>query len=362
MTDSLRDDPYYENPYPEEESSYSTHIVPRRFYVFLEVFMAMLLNFLIFLGFRYLIPLLPASDYRGLIIFSAQLISIIISTVLALIFIHFVFYKSNMPLKKAEPPLKETSSLFTFKKVGMQILFTFLLLFLVYIPLDFLTYALPGGLEFSRRSLLSNGTWGINAYLNFTQIGPFLLYGILLHLMVGVREELFFRGFLSIRTEKYNNVGSSVVISSIFFALSHFTYIFYSSEIRYDLLPAFVWTIGAFFVSSVSAVFILKTRFIWPIILAHTINNVISSSVLWLNSIQNVDFWNIAKWLYLPLLSISILLTIIFFGEVKAGIKSYFTAFQSYKTELTERKTRYKTILADIIFGILFWAIGMWFI
>jgi len=180
--------------------------------------------------------------------------------------------------------------------------------------------------------------------------------------MVGIREETFFRGFLSVRADKYVIIGSGIVISSIYFGLAHFGYIFYSSHLPQDLLPAIIWTLGGFYVGSVSSVFISKTRLIWPIIIAHTLNNVISSSVVWLTSIQNVSFWVIAQWLYLPLMGISIILAVIFFHEVKSGVKTYFNAFKSYKTEITDKKIRIKIIIADIIFGFLFWGVGFFLV
>ena len=98
MSDSLSDDSYYEDSFPEEERSFSTRIVTRRFYVFLEVFMAMLVNYLLNLGFFYLNKLIPASNYRGLLIFCTSLVSIILSVVISLLFIKAVFYK--IPGKK----------------------------------------------------------------------------------------------------------------------------------------------------------------------------------------------------------------------------------------------------------------------
>ena len=128
------------------------------------------------------------------------------------------------------------------------------------------------------------------------------------------------------------------------------------------MLPAFIWSLGGFLVGSVSTVFILKTRMIWPIIFAHTLNNVISSSVLWLTNVYSADFWEIAKILYLPLLGISVLLAAIFFRKVKNGVKSYFGAFKAYKTEIPDRTIRGKIITADIFFSLLFWAVGYFFI
>ncbi len=360
MSDPIRDDPYYEELYNIEKKSFSTHIAPRRFYVFLEVFMAMLFNFLIYqVGFAYLEDFIPDSNYKGLIVFLANLISLGISVVIALGFIQLVFYKNKMPLKEAEPPLKETTSFFTFKKFGVQLLFALLILFLVYIPLDFLTYSIPGGLEYSQRSLTASSG---SEYINFTNFGLFILNATLLHFMVGIREEQFFRGFHTMRSEKYLNPGSSVVITSIYFAMSHFTYIFYSSNVLLDILPAIIWTLGAFYVGSVSSVFIIKKRMIWPIIIAHFLNNVISVTVLWLYTTQNIVFWDLAKIIYLPLLGITLILAIVFFKEVKSGVKAFFNTFKSYKTELPDKKTRGNVIVADIIFGLVFWAIGMFFV
>jgi membrane protease YdiL (CAAX protease family) len=354
MSDPIHNDSYDDYDFPEEERSYSKHIAPRRFYVFLEVFMAMLINFLIYqVGYNYLDEYIPESNYKELISYAANLISTAISILIALGFIKVVFYRNKMPLKEAAPPYKETSSLFTFKNFGMQIFYSMLILFFVYIPLDFISYSIPGSLEFTRKSFSET------TYINFTNFGFFILFALLMHLMVGIREEFFFRGFTTIRSEKYLITGSSVVISSMYFALSHFTYIFYSTDVLHDLIPSLIWTLGAFYVGSVSAVFILKKRRIWPIILAHFLNNVISITVLWLNTTHGIYFWDIAKWLYSPLLGVSLILFILFFREVKTGIKSYFSVFHSYRDNIPDKNTRAKIIAADIIFGLLFWAAGM---
>ena len=122
MSDPAHNDPYDDFDFPEEERSYSKHIAPRRFYVFLEVFMAMLFNFLIYrVGYFYIDKyFIPESNYTELISYAANLVSTVISILIALGFIHLVFYKNKMPLKVAEPPYKETASLFTFKKFGIQ--------------------------------------------------------------------------------------------------------------------------------------------------------------------------------------------------------------------------------------------------
>ena len=363
MSDPVRDDPYYDYDFPEEERSYSTHIAPRRFYIFLETFLVMLVSFLIWIGVSYLVDLIPetGNPYQNLFNYSLSVIYLIIAVILSLTFVQLVFHKSSLPMIKSAPPLKETVTLFTFKKFGKQLFYTLLLLFLVYIPLDFITYAIPGGLEFTQKSL---GGSEVNVFLSFTNFGQFILYGTLLYLMVGFREELLYRGYMTIRSEKYVNPGSAVVMSSIFFGFSHLGYLIIglyqgTVNLAQDLHPALIWTVGAFFVGSVSAVFILKKRMIWPIILAHTLNNVISSSVLWLNGVNNVNFWDIAKFLYLPLLGVSVLIVIIFFREVKSGVKAYFGIFKSYKEVIPERNPRGKAVIADIIFGLIFWAIGM---
>lgn len=362
MSDPVRDDPYDDYDFPEEERSYSAHIAPRRFYIFLETFLVMLISFLLWIGITNLVNLLPetGNPYQELFKFALSVIYLIIAVVLALTFVQFVFHKSSLPMKESAPPIKETFSLFTFKKFGKQLFYALLLLFLVYIPLDFLTYAIPGSLEFSQQSF---GGTGVNIYLTFTNFGSFILYGTLLHLMVGFREELLFRGYVTMRSEKYVNPGSAVVMSSIFFGFSHFGYLIIglfrgTVNLAQDFLPALLWTIGAFFVGSVSAVFILKKRMIWPIILAHALNNVISSSVLWLNGVHNVSFLDLSKWLYLPLIGVSIIVGIIFFREVKSGVKEYFGIFKSYKESIPEKKPRGKAVTADIIFGLIFWVIG----
>jgi hypothetical protein len=179
--------------------------------------------------------------------------------------------------------------------------------------------------------------------------------------MVGIREELNYRGFISVRGEKYLNLGSSIVISSLFFAMSHFSYYVRLpiSQLLPNIIPALIWSIASFIVGSVSAVFILKHRMLWPIIIAHMFNNIISGTVLWLYSTYGLSFWFIVRFIYFPLLGISLLLGIIFFKEVKSGLKDYYTAFKDYKNKVTDKSARKSAIVLDIFFALILWVLSI---
>ena len=327
---------------------------------FLDIFIVLVVNFVIFTLLGSFIPREFIEGDNGAIIFySIKLISLLVGSFTGLIIIQKVFYDKDPSSEiRKYSVVKEITSLFRINKKNIkhQIIHTLLLLFLIYIPLDLLAYIIPGMLKFSADSLLSSP---LNQYIANPNFLIFLGFSVFIYFTVGIGEELFFRGVTVIRGKNRFGKNPSIILSSIAFGMFHFAYIFGSDNPASDFIPALVWGLSAFLIGSISALYLIKTRFILPLILCHAINNIISSIALWNFHTQGSDILNLSLTLYLPFLIVSIILAIIFKSKIKFGLSSYSNLFLAYFKSLGN-KNKYKItmILIDIGLGFLFWWIG----
>lgn len=343
---------------------FESKLIPR-FYFFFEILIILLLNFGFYFIFSTLIPYSHvSSDDISLIVFWAEnLASVILATIVGLIIIKKLFQnKETIPNPKNKAPLNEVFSTFKISKRNIvpQIIYSFLLLFLIFIPLDFAAYCIPGIMNFSVETLLVNGSSSVSRYLTFTQFSLFITYSIVISLFVGIREELYFRGFAVTRARRYIGNYSAVILISLYFGLEHFVYIIPGQSFTPNLFPAFIWGLSAFIVGIASALFIMKKRFIIPLIFAHTANNIISSTALWMFANRGYMFIDIAKLLYLPLLIVSLILLVVFHKKVISGLKSFGKMFPEYLKESGKsHRERATSIFLDVIFGIILLFVGM---
>jgi len=107
---------------------------------------------------------------------------------------------------------------------------------------------------------------------------------------------------------------------------------------------------------------VLRKHWIFPVIFAHTLNNVISSFSIW-NHINNIDFSFMTFYVYIPLLIIGIILFIWQFSRIKESLtigwqefKTYFTRDETIREGTLETVVR---IIMDFLFGILIFIIGV---
>jgi membrane protease YdiL (CAAX protease family) len=332
-----------------------------RFYIFIEICIVLVLNaiFYVLLASIIGVPLEPSTNPISVIIlYIENLLSIVLSSIVGLILIKYIFRtKEIVPNNNDKSPISETFSTFKIKKnnIGYQLLYGALFLFLIYIPMDFIAYSIPGVLDFSSSAL---GASDVNVYLNYTSFLLFIGYCVLIHLCVGIREELFFRGVGVTRARRYIGNYPAVVIISIFFGFSHFSYLLTSDNLLADFLPAVIWGLSAFVAGSASALFIMKKRYIIPLIFAHTLNNIISASAVWMFN-QGIQFSQIAQSVYLPLLIISAILFIIFRKHVVSGLRNYKNIIPEYIKEIKQSKTNiFLAIVIDLLIGIMLWFVG----
>ena len=314
-----------------EKGSWESVVVPR-IYLITEISIILVFNYVVSYALGFVIkPGDPAVDPNYIyLMWLKSVLSVVIGTIIGLFVVYGLFGgKETTPNPKGKSPIVEVFSIFKIKKsnVKYQVLYGVLLLFLVFIPIDLISYSIPGVMEFSLNGLLSN-TGNVNIYLTYSQFSVFIGFAIFVHIMVAIREELFFRGVSINRGKRYISEESTIISISLFFGFSHFAYIF--SDPTGNFLYAFIWGLTAFIVGSAAGLLLLKKRFIWSLIIAHSVNNIISSSALWLYSTNNTPFSEIVSTLYLPLLIISIILGFIFRSNAVSGLKNWGKMFPSY--------------------------------
>ncbi|MFX0187463.1 MAG: CPBP family intramembrane glutamic endopeptidase [Candidatus Hodarchaeota archaeon] len=239
-----------------------------------------------------------------------------------------------------------------------QLLFAVLILFIVFIPLDFLIYFLvPEMLEYTGNVLSTQTT---DTYL-LQSYYIFLISVILIQISVAIYEESLSRGFLTKRGSEYFHKMSAVIISSLYFGLMHFAYFFNPISKNYPIWFPFIWFLQTFTVGIMLSIYILKKKRLFPVIFAHALNNIISAHAVW-NYLQGNDFSIVVIYLYLPLLVISVALFILYFPRIKHGISTGFDEFKTYfkKDEsIGESKVDlYFRIFFDFIMGVFILILG----
>ena len=289
--------------------------------------------------------------------------------ILAFLAVVIFLYVSNFAMEKRKraiivesdsSPSKNFRNLFSIKKSNFkyQILYGILLLFLLFIPLDYFTYLLlPQIIPFSANSLLLNVT---NSYLEKSYL-VFIISAIIIQFSVAFYEEAISRGFLTNRGNDYVPKMSAIMISSVFFGMGHFTYILNVPSLGFFILLPIIWCIEAVVIGIILSMLVMRRRWIFPAIFAHAINNVISAHVIW-NYFQGNDFTILAIFFYPTLLVIGLVLLILNYSLIRdalsLGFKDLITYFKN-DTRIKE-PTDHKIIriILDILFGVLIFIFG----
>lgn len=334
-----------------------------RIYYFLEIAIVMILNTVLLILMQLLLPYDRDNlNYVQSLIanYVFPLISLLIGTVLGLIIVKKLVVESErIPNLDGTSPISEVFSTFkiTKKNFKYQLMYAMLILFLIYVPIDFLANIIPGILEFTSEAFSESTTHGFLNQNNFT---IFITFAFAVYFVSSFREELFYRALAILRGRRHVGLYSSIMITSFSFALSHFIYIITNETTMQAPLGAIIWGATAFLTGSISALFMGKKRYIWPLIIAHALNNVISATSVWLYNNNGASytefsqigvFWDIAIPLYVPLLLVSIILFIVFRKHTKSGIKQYFEIGAKYGQELGDSKV--KLVIFDVILSIL---------
>ncbi len=352
----------------ESQDNIKKRIITERFRFVSEVIIVFFIVFLIMVFVLYgLLPLLvdESSIFYGPLYYLLRAIIILIAIPIALLILKNAFLdkkkiNNNDDVTPAIAHLKLYSvSEGDFKE---QILYGILILFIVFIPLDFLIYFLiPEMLEYTGTVLSTQAT---DSYL-LQNYYIFLISVIIIQISVAIYEESLSRGYLTKRGSDYFNKMSAVVISSLYFGLMHFAYFLNPISKDYPIWFPFIWFLQTYLVGIMLAIMILKKKRLFPVIFAHALNNIISAHAVW-NYLQGNDFSLVTIYLYLPLLVISAALFILYFSRIKNGISSGFNEFKTYfkKDEsIGESKgDLYFRILFDLFIAFLILILGFLFV
>jgi membrane protease YdiL (CAAX protease family) len=334
-------------------------VLSKRFSFFFE-------SLIVFLGI-FLFSIIPAvlpgifieetSPIYGILYFSLRALIIIIAIPLFIYLSTFLIASQRDPVREANiTPSKNYLRLYkvTKKNYKFQILFGLLILFLIFIPMDFLTYLfIPEMIEYTADSLLTNT---VNSYLTESYL-VFLFSVIIIQFSVGIYEESLARGYIALRANEYMPKMSAVVISSLFFGFGHFAYILIPG-INFPIIFPIIWFLQTFFVGIVLSILVIRKKWLFPAIIAHAINNIISAHAIW-NYLQGNDFEIMIYFMYIPLLIISGILLFWQLPRIKEGLKTGISEVKSYFDSSQSAGINITKVIVDIIIAILAILVGV---
>ncbi len=315
---------------------------------------------------KYLLPALidQSSALYGTLYYLIRAIFILIAIPLMLFLTNFLFTtQEGMNNKNVSlpSPYKSHLNLYKFSKTNFkyQLLYGILLLFIVFIPLDFITYLLiPEMLEYIGEALTSNST---DSYLK-ASYPIFIISVVIIQISVSIYEESISRGLLAKRGHDCFQKMSAVTISSLYFGFGHFAYFFNPISANYPIWFPIVWFFQSIFVGIILSLVVLRKKWIFPVIFAHALNNLISAHAVW-NFLQGNEFVLVALYLYFPLLIMSVALFFWQFKRIKEGIKvgvedikSYFVSEKNINESTGDKCVR---IIVDVLLAVLIYFVAL---
>ncbi len=320
---------------------------------------------LLMLGLRRVLPFIleEGSTTYGLFFYLFRALCLFIALPLLLIVSNFIFesQKGEIIIEEDISPFKGHLKQYKLTKNNFkyQLLFGILLLFLFFIPLDFLGYLLiPEFLDYQSEAITESA---LNSYF-LQSYFMFLILVIIIQLSVALYEETLYRGYIVKRGADSFHKSSAIAIGALYFGLMHFAYIFSPVSQNYSILFPFIFFMQSFLVAIILSLFLLRKNWIFPLIFAHGVNNIISAHTVWLH-LQGIDFLITALSLYMPLLIISVILLIWQFPRIKEGISTGLKDINAYfKTDDKvgeSRNDKFYRILIDITIGIALFGIGI---
>jgi len=240
-----------------------------------------------------------------------------------------------------------------------QLLYGILLLFLVFIPVNFFLYLL--GPEIFIYLKISEGLDLINSYLFIDNFVIFLILLIPIQISIAIVTESIYRGFINKRGGEHFNQISAALISSYSYGLLGF--ISYLDLIGSDIniLYFIIWFFTLFFVGLILSLITIRRKWLFPAIFAHSMSNLILFSIVWFyNGTNNAE---ILLYIYFPLLVVGIVLFIWQRKRIRESIsigtgllKSYLRNDEKKDEKRSDKNFR---LIFDIFVGFLVFLIGL---
>ena len=346
-------------------STQKKKIAKVRFIFFLyEIALVFVFLFVLLIIPVFLLPLIAeeGSNLYGILFYLIRAIIVFLGIPLILYLTNLLFEsQKKMILEEDITPATGHLMLFkvTKKNYKYQILYGFLIFFVIFLPLDFFTYLIPGSIAYQSFVL---GIRSTNFYLISDNYFIFLISAIIIQFSVAITEETITRGFFAKRGSEYFFQMSAVMISSLYFGLGHLAY----------LLNAVAWYpvilfLETFIVGIILALFVLRKKWILPVIIAHALNNIVSAHTVW-SFWQGISFQTITFFVYIPLFIIGVLFVTVClllvwdFSSFREGLSNGVSMFKTYFKRDSEEDTTGDTIFRifiDIIMALLIFLMGL---
>ncbi|MFX1275735.1 MAG: type II CAAX prenyl endopeptidase Rce1 family protein [Promethearchaeota archaeon] len=334
-------------------------IIKNRFrFLLFEVFVCFFLIFCASILEWLILPISLNPEIFGMLFYTIRLILVFLA-------IPTTIYLMDKYISPYKGKLRKTSKISVFKghimlyKIAKsnykyQFLYGLILLFLVFIPLNFLLYLLvPEILPYHLNSMKLNV---LNSYLFINDFALFFILLIVIQTSIVFAEESIYRGFINKRgSENFNKI-SAVFISS-------YSYGFLSLNF-YRFNPWFpvIWFFTMFFIGLILSLLILRRKWLFPSIFSHSISNIIMVSIIWCFS-KGWGYYEILLLIYAPLISISILVFILQYKRIKESISIGLNMLKKYaKNDDKEdeiNSDKYFRIFIDFIIGFILFLISL---
>ncbi|MHA2036192.1 MAG: CPBP family intramembrane glutamic endopeptidase [Candidatus Hodarchaeales archaeon] len=354
-------------------STQKKRIAKIRFTFFLyEIALVFVFLFIMLILPVFLIPLIveEGSNLYGILFYIIRAIIVFLGIPLILYLTNLLFVsQKKIILNEDITPATGHLKLYKMNKKNYkyQILYGFLIFFIVFLPLDFFTYSLiPGAINVQAFVLLKNTNFYLYPNDNYF---IFLISAIIIQFSVAFTEETVSRGFFTKRGSEYFLPMSAVMISSLYFGLGHLAFLIEATS----WIPVIMF-VETFIVGIILALFVLRKKWILPVIIAHALNNIVSAHTIW-SFWQNISFQITIFYVYIPLFIIGILFVIVClllvwdFSSFREGLSNGFSMFKTYfkrdskenerdPKEVTRGDTLFR-IFIDIIIALLIFLMGM---
>ncbi|UCC21119.1 MAG: CPBP family intramembrane metalloprotease [Promethearchaeota archaeon] len=319
-----------------------------------EVFWGFIIVFLLLLLPLFLLPVFVGEGtlLYGILFYVLRAILVFIGIPLLFPLSNILFesQKRNVILEEDVSPAFGHLKLYKMSKKNYkyQILYGFLIFFLVFLPIDFFPYLfIPETVAYQGLVIgLVNTNYYLSPYVGYF---VFLISAIIIQISVSITEETITRAFIAKRGSENFFPMSAVIISSIYFGFGHLAYLF-------DLVAWYpvMWFFQAFIIGIILSLVVVRKKWILPAIIAHALNNIVAAHTIW-NFWQGNSFYVVAFFVYIPLFIIGILFTIVCLllvwplSSVKRGISNGFAFFKTYFKRDSEEIT-----VGDTVFRIIF--------
>ena len=309
-----------------------------------------------------LLPLIipQSTALFGLLFYLMRSLIVISGIVIVYYFSFRVVNKDSLQTNKEISPHIGLLRLYNIsqKNYKYQLLYGFLLFFLILVPLEFLiSYFLPITLEYRATSLVFNMQ---NSYLLLDNVILFMIFTLIIQLSIAFTEVTIFYGFITKRGSEHYNKISAVLIATFYFAFTEF--FLNPFNFAYPISIGIIWFFKSFIIGLVFSLTTIRRKWLFPLIFARTFDFVLSSIIIW-NYVGGNDFRQLMIFIYSPILLVSLALLILQRSRIKESLQIGIDLIRSYykKDSKMDKSKGDKVfrILFDIFFAFLLLLFGM---